>query len=181
MSTRSVAVFCGSRNGSDPVYMRHAGELGKLMALQRLRLIYGGGHKGIMGSLADGALGHGGEVVGVIPHQLVEWEQLHQGLTEVIRVPDMHTRKKIMYEMSDAAVMMPGGFGTLDEFFEMLTWNQLKIHDKKIYILNSGGFYDDLRTHMEKTEREQFLYEPLADRVRFCAGPAELLSSIQSP
>lgn len=179
MFTRSVAVFCGSRNGSDPVYMQHARELGELVAARGIKVVYGGGRKGMMGALADAALARKGEVAGVIPRQLVEWEQLHEGLTEVIQVPDMHTRKKIMYEMSNAAVVMPGGFGTLDEFFEMLTWNQLRIHDKRIYILNTAGFYDHLYAHLQKMEKDEFLYEPLADRLSFCECPAELVPMIQ--
>ena len=96
--------------------------------------------EGLMGAVADAVLANGGTVMGVIPKVLTEWEHQHLGLTELAVVPDMHSRKKMMYDMSDAAIMLPGGFGTLDELFEMLTWNQLKIHDKKIYILNSGGF-----------------------------------------
>src|SRR5690606_34437744 len=134
----------------------HAAELGKLIALLGLQLVYGGGNKGLMGILANAALEHQGRVMGVLPRILVEQEQQHKGITEIAIVPDMHSRKKMMYDMSDAAVVMPGGFGTLDEFFEMLTWNQLRIHDKKIYLLNSDGFYHHLYQHLLLQEREGF-------------------------
>ena len=161
MKTQSVAVFCGSNEGKNAIYARHARRSGKLIAANGLKLVYGGGKKGLMGIVADAVLGAEGKVMGVMPKVLVEWEQQHEGLTELTVVPDMHSRKKMMYEMSDAAIILPGGFGTLDEFFEMLTWNQLKIHDKKIYILNSGGFYDHLKKHLLLMEQQGFFYEPL--------------------
>ena len=148
MTIQSVAVFCGSKPGKNPVFMQHAKELGKLLAILKLKLVYGGGRTGMMGAIADATLAHGGTAMGVIPKILIEWEHQHKGLTELAIVPDMHTRKRTMYDMSDAAIIMPGGFGTLDEFFEMLTWNQLKIHNKKIYIINSGGFYSHLIQHL---------------------------------
>jgi len=141
MKIQAVAVFCGSRTGKNLLYSKHAGELGKLMAVLGLKLVYGGGKQGLMGIVAESVLANKGKVLGVIPKVLLEWEQQHERLTEIAIVPDMHSRKKMMYDMSDAAIILPGGFGTLDEFFEMVTWNQLKIHDKKIFILNSGGFY----------------------------------------
>ena len=129
----------------------------------------------------DGAgalLANGGRVMGVIPKVLTEWEHQHEGLTELAIVPDMHTRKKMMYDMCDAAVVLPGGFGTLDEFFEMLTWNQLKIHNKKIYLLNSEGFYDHLVLHMKQLQKEGFLYEILEERIIFCKTPIEIFNRI---
>jgi uncharacterized protein (TIGR00730 family) len=179
MKIQSVAVFCGSRDGKNPLYTKHASELGKLIAVLDLKLVYGGGKKGLMGTLAQSVLAHNGKVMGVIPKILIEWEQQHEGLTEMAIVPDMHSRKKMMYDMSDAAIVMPGGFGTLDEFFEMITWNQLKIHDKKIYILNSGGFYDHLHKHLKMLEHEGFLYEPLEERIVFCDNPVEVFNRIE--
>jgi uncharacterized protein (TIGR00730 family) len=178
MKIESVVVFCGSRTGQNPLFMRHAAELGKLIALLNLRLVYGGGNKGLMGAIANAVLANGGTVMGVIPKILTEWEHQHEGLTELFVVPDMHTRKKMMYEMCDAAIIMPGGFGTLDELFEMLTWNQLKIHDKKIYILNSEGFYNHLRLHLLQLKKEGFLYEDLEERIVFCETPVEIFNKI---
>lgn len=179
MKTQSVAVFCGSRDGKNSIYAKHAAELGKLIAALGLKLVYGGGKKGLMGIVAGSVLKHKGKVMGVIPKLLIEWEQQHEGLTELAIVPDMHTRKKMIYEMSDAAIVLPGGFGTLDEFFEMITWNQLKIHDKKIYILNSGGFYDHLHRHLKMLDEQGFLYEPLGERIVFCDNPVEVFNRIE--
>lgn len=178
MKIESVVVFCGSKTGQNPLFMKHAAELGKLIALLNLRLVYGGGNKGLMAAIANAMLEHGGSVMGVIPKILTEWEHQHTGLTELIVVPDMHTRKKMMYEMCDAAIMLPGGFGTLDEVFEMLTWNQLKIHDKKIYVLNTEGFYSHLRLHLQHMQKEGFLYEALEERLIFCDTPVEIFNKI---
>lgn len=178
MKIESVAVFCGSKAGRNPLYMKHAAELGKLIAVLNLRMVYGGGNTGLMGAIADGVLGNGGKVMGVIPKILIEWEHQHEGLTELFVVPDMHTRKKMMYEMCDAAIVLPGGFGTLDELFEMLTWNQLKIHDKKIYVLNSEGFYNHLRLHLLHLQKEDFLYEVIEERIIFCGTPVEIFNKI---
>jgi uncharacterized protein (TIGR00730 family) len=178
MKIESVAVFCGSKTGLNPVYMEHAKELGKLIAVLGLKLVYGGGKVGLMGATADAVLANGGRAMGVIPKILTEWEHQHNGLTELIVVPDMHTRKKMMYDMCDAAVILPGGFGTLDEMFEMLTWNQLKIHNKKIYLLNSEGFYDHLFLHMKQLQKEGFLYEVLEERIIFCKTPVEIFNKL---
>ena len=178
MQIRSVAVFCGSKNGNNPLFARHAVELGKYIGLLKLKLIYGGGSKGLMGLVADAALAEGVDVMGIIPELLTEWEHHHKGLTQLAIVADMHTRKKMMYERCDAAIILPGGFGTLDEFFEMLTWNQLKIHDKKIYLLNSGGFYNPLIEHLRNLEKEGFLYDRLDDRITICNTPADLFTSM---
>lgn len=178
MKIESVAVFCASKEGQNPVYMQHAGELGKLIAQLNLKLVYGGGNKGLMGAVANSSIKQGGTVIGVIPKVLVEWEHQHNGLTELIVVDDMHVRKKMMYELCDAAIILPGGFGTLDELFEMLTWNQLKIHDKKIYILNSGGFYRHLINHLQLLEKEGLLYDALDSRIVVCENPVELFNRI---
>lgn len=179
MQIESVAVFCGSKSGHNPLYAQHAGELGKLIALLKIRLIYGGGSKGLMGVLADSVLKNGGNVIGVIPKLLVEWEHQHDKLTELLVMPDMHARKKTMYDLCDAAIILPGGFGSMDELFEMLTWNQLKIHNKKIYILNSDGFYNHLQRHFLQLEKEGFLYEPYEERIVFCDNPKDLFNRIE--
>jgi uncharacterized protein (TIGR00730 family) len=178
MKIESVVVFCGSKAGLNPLFAHHAAELGKLIAVLDLKLVYGGGKVGLMGTIADAVLANGGRVMGVIPKVLTEWEHQHEGLTELAIVPDMHTRKKMMYDMCDAAIVMPGGFGTLDEFFEMLTWNQLKIHDKKIYVLNSNNFYNHLILHLKQLEKEGFLYENLEERIIFCDTPVEIFNRI---
>ena len=178
MKIESVVVFCGSKTGLNPLFTKHAAELGKLLAVLDIKLVYGGGKVGLMGTIADAVLANGGRVMGVIPKILTEWEHQHEGLTELIIVPDMHTRKKMMYDMCDAAVVLPGGFGTLDEFFEMLTWNQLKIHDKKIYVLNSDGFYNPLILHLKHLQKEGFLYEAIEDRIILCKNPVELFNLI---
>jgi uncharacterized protein (TIGR00730 family) len=175
MSITSLAVFCGSRNGTDGVYAEHARQLGKIMAENNIGMIYGGGSTGIMGIVADEVMQHKGKVTGIIPHILVEWEHQHHGITNLIIADDMHERKKKMYELCDAAIILPGGFGTLDEFFEMLTWNQLSIHDKKIFILNSAGFFDHLLAHIDRLEKQGFLYETAKERTTVLSDPAELL------
>jgi len=134
--------------------------------------------KGIMGDLANSALANGASVTGVIPEMLLAWEHEHESLTNLIITKDMHERKKTMYEMGIAGIVLPGGFGTLDEMFEMLTWNQLSIHDKKIYILNSGGFYDHLIKHMELLSDNGFLYDPLWTRINTFDNPLELVAAL---
>lgn len=174
MSFSALAVFCGSKAGKDSLYTLHAQQLGYLMASKNIKLVYGGGGKGLMGTVADAVMEKGGEVVGIIPEILLEWEAQHTGITELIVVPDMHVRKRKMYELCDAAVILPGGNGTLDELFEMLTWNTLNIHDKKIFLLNSNGFYNHLIAHMEQMYNSDFLYEQPAHRITVISHPQEL-------
>ena len=136
---RSVAVFCGSRAGASPAYHAAAVALGKGLALAGIRLIYGGGRIGLMGAMADSAITAGGNVVGVIPDFLQRSEVAHSGCSELIITDSMHTRKRRMFEMSDAFVSFPGGLGTFDETFEILTWRQLRLHDKPILICDIEG------------------------------------------
>ncbi len=180
MPIQSLAVFCGSKNGSDPIYSAHAAELGKLLAKYNIKLIYGGGGKGIMKIIADHAMENGGTVIGVIPKILIEWEHQHKNISQLIITDDMHSRKKTMYSMCDAALVLPGGLGTLDEMFEMLTWNQLSIHDKKIFIMNSGGFFDHLIRHIASLEENGFLYEPAEKRIKFLNDPSEFEAYVES-
>lgn len=174
MPIRSLAVFCGSKTGKNPLFHQHAAQLGELCATHHVRVIYGGGSVGIMGAIADETMRHGGKVIGVIPQVLVDWERQHNHLSELLVVDNMHIRKKKMYDLCDAAVILPGGFGTLDELFEMVTWNQLSIHDKMIFILNSGGFYDHLIAHIRQMQDEGFLYEEAQKRLVIVNEPAEL-------
>ena len=178
MAIRSLAVFCGSKNGKNPLFIQHTTELGKLMAHQQITLVYGGGNVGIMGLIADEVMNNGGKVIGVIPRVLVDWERQHDSITELFVVDNMHVRKKKMYDLCDAAVILPGGFGTLDEFFEMVTWNQLSIHDKLIFILNSGGFYNHLIAHIKQMQEENFLYEEAQKRIIVIDEPADLLNHL---
>jgi hypothetical protein len=176
MPVTSLAVFCGSKTGIDDIYARHAQQLGKLMAENDIKMIYGGGRNGIMGIVADAVMQHHGKVIGIIPHLLIEWEAQHESITELLIADDMHIRKKKMYELCDAAIILPGGFGTLDELFEMLTWNQLSIHDKKIFMLNSSGFFDHLIAHIDKIQLEGFLYETAKERIIVLSDPGEIIS-----
>lgn len=174
MAIRSLAVFCGSKFGTNPLFAAHAAALGKLLAENNIQLVYGGGSAGIMGIIADSVMQHGGHVTGIIPKLLLEWEVQHRGISELIISDDMHERKKKIYSISDAALILPGGFGTLDELFEIVTWNQLTIHDKQIYILNSGGFYDHLLAHIDVMKKEGFLYEEAIKRIHVIDKPEAL-------
>lgn len=179
MAIRSLAVFCGSKNGNNDLFTQHANDLGRLMAENRIRLIYGGGSAGLMGSIADSVMSGGGQVTGIIPRILVEWERQHLGITELIVCDDMHARKRTIYSLCDAALILPGGFGTLDELFEIITWNQLTIHDKEIFILNSGGFYDHLLAHISHMKNEGFLYDDAYQKIRVLEEPKGLLDFIK--
>ena len=176
MIIKSIAVFCGSQNGSDPIFTQHTKELGEFLGKNNITLIYGGGRKGLMGAVADAVMQNGGKVTGIIPEVLIGWEHQHTGITDLQIVADMHARKKIMYDLCDAAVILPGGNGTLDEMFEMLTWNTLKIHDKKIILLNSAGFYDHLINHIKHMQKYNFLYEDWTQRILVTSTADEAIS-----
>ena len=156
---RAVCVYCGSSAGSNPVYAEGAARLGARLATENLTLVYGGGNVGLMGLVADAALAAGGEVIGVIPEQLVGWEVAHQGLTRLEIVATMHERKARMFDLSDAFIALPGGFGTLDEMFEMLTWRQLGLGDKPCAFLDVDGFYTPLIAMLDRMVEERFLRE----------------------
>ena len=177
MEFKSIAVFCGSKSGNNPLFEEHATKLGNLLAENKILLIYGGGNKGIMGAVANGVMDKNGQVIGIIPETLMGWEQHHEGISELIVVENMHIRKRMMYERSDAAIILPGGFGTLDELFEMLTWNQLSIHNKPIFILNTGGFYDSLLTHIKNMVKENFLYLTMEDAFTVASNPSEIFKN----
>ena len=169
-----LAIFCGSKSGNNPVYEEQAIALANLLAQKKIELIYGGGKTGLMGVVANTVMKAGGIVRGVIPQVLKDWEHQHDGISELFVVEDMHVRKRKLYELCDGAVILPGGFGTLDELFEILTWNQLSIHDKKIFILNSNGFYNHLIAHMEVIAAEGFLYGSLEEKLTVLEKPEEL-------
>lgn len=155
---RSVCVYCGSNTGNKPAYAERAAALGNRMAREGLALVYGGGNVGLMGIVADAVLEAGGEAIGVIPKQLVDWEVAHKGLTRLEVVANMHERKARMFDLSDAFVALPGGFGTLDEMFEMLTWRQLGIGDKPCAFLDVDGFYAPLMAMLDRMVEERFLH-----------------------
>jgi hypothetical protein len=177
---KRIAVFCGSKTGNDGLYMIHAQLTGQLLALHGYPVVYGGGNKGLMGAVADAAMAAGGTVIGVIPEHLRSWEHAHYGITELIVVPDMHTRKKKMYELCDAALILPGGYGTMDELFEMLTWNQLAIHEKPVFILNTAGYYTDLFQMMQVMNNSGFLYDTFEKRVTILDVPDKIIERLSS-
>ena len=176
MQYQSMAVFCGSKTGNNILFAIHATQLGYLLAEKNITLIYGGGNKGLMASVANAVLEKGGRVIGIIPQVLTEWEHQHEGITELIIVESMHVRKRMLYEKCDAAIILPGGYGTLDELFEMLTWKQLSIHDKHIYILNTSDFYDGLLIHINKMLDEGFLYNQLDKTFTVVNKPEEIFN-----
>jgi uncharacterized protein (TIGR00730 family) len=175
MAIKSLTVFCGSKSGSDPLYCEHPKQVGSMLAEKNITLIYGGGNKGIMGAVANAVLERGGRVVGIMPGILAIPEHQHPGLSEMLQVEDMHVRKRMLYEKCDAALVLPGGFGTMDEFFEMLTWNQLNIHCKKIFVLNTSGFYDNLILFLHTMEDMNFLYSKIVDCITIVSSPQELV------
>ena len=153
----SITVFCGSSAGYDGQFMTLAHALGQHLANSSITLIYGGASVGLMGAVADGALSRGGRVIGVLPEFLNSKEIAHAGLTELIRVDSMHERKLKMHELSDGIIALPGGYGTLEEYFEMLAWAQLGLHPKPIALLNAAGFYDGLLTQADTMRAAGFL------------------------
>lgn len=156
---KRVTVFCGSSFGTDDIYKTQAALLGQALAEQSIGLVYGGANVGLMGAVADGVLDKGGEVIGVLPNFLRSKEIAHEHLTELILVETMHERKTKMNDLCDGVIALPGGFGTLEELFEMLTWAQLGLHNKPIAILNIDGFYDALITFIQTTVDKGFLKE----------------------
>lgn len=138
---KSLCVFCGSSPGSDPAHLQAARRLGRMLADQGIHLVYGGGHLGMMGALAETVIGAGGRVVGIIPEHLTRVEKAYLDITELHVVDSMHTRKRMMFDFADAFAVLPGGMGTMDETFEILTWKQLRLHNKPIIIVNEGGYW----------------------------------------
>ncbi len=170
----SLCVYCGSRPGADPAFTAVAREVGLWIAAHGGQLVYGGGHNGLMGTLADAVLQAGGRVVGIIPKALVEKEWAHRGCTELHVVDTMHDRKRMMAERADAFLALPGGIGTLEELFEVWTWRQLAYHDKPIGLLNTAGYYQGLMDFMATTIRQGFLGDWQMGLVRM-ADQAETL------
>jgi len=159
LSVKSVCIYCGSANGVPDHYKITARAVSAALARHKLNIVYGGGHVGLMGIIADAALQQGARVTGIIPEHIRAQEVQHTGLTELLVVPDMHTRKRMMVEQSDAFVVLPGGLGTLDETLEIITWKKLRLHTKPIIIFNEHGFWDPLLVLIEHTVREGFVSE----------------------
>lgn len=175
---RSVCVYCASSPGVDAVFAASAALLGRTLAERDIRLVYGGGHVGLMGVVADAALDAGGEVHGVITRALEEKEIAHGGLTRLEVVETMHERKQAMADQADAFVMMPGGFGTLEEFFEAITWTQLGIHVKPCGVLNVQGYFDPLMTLVERATSQRFVRAQHRDLLLVDDDPGRLLARL---
>jgi hypothetical protein len=153
---KSICVYCGSARGRSPRYVAAARELGEAMAERSIRLIYGGARIGMMGEVADAVMKNGGEVIGVIPEHLQTTEVGHSGITELKVVESMHVRKKLMFDLSDGFAVLPGGYGTLDELFEIITWRMLKLHDKPVVVLNIDGYWDQFQKLIDQLIDEGF-------------------------
>jgi uncharacterized protein (TIGR00730 family) len=179
-SMNRLCVYCGSSSGSGESYVAAAKELATLLVTTRTDLVYGGSHKGIMGVLADAVLRGGGKAYGVIPKSLYDKEVAHDGLTELHVVNSMHERKSLMAVLADGFVAMPGGFGTLEEIIEVLTWGQLQFHDKPCGLLNVEGFFDHLLQYLDHAAREGFLRAEHREMLLVANTPAGLLDLFAS-
>lgn len=177
---RSVCVFCGSREGNDPAYREAAVRLGTLIAENGMRLIYGGGSIGLMGLIADAALAAGGEVVGVIPDFLMKYEISHVRLTDLVITGSMHDRKRRMFEMADGFVVLPGGIGTLDETFEIVTWKQLRLHDSPIVVLDAAGYWEPLGALIAAVIAGGFAHEAIAELFTVVASADDVITALEA-
>ena len=175
---RSICVYCGSQNGRDPAYVQAAEAMGDALADRGIGLVFGGGHVGMMGRIADRVLARGGEVVGVIPKALMRAEVAHEGLTELHVTADMHQRKAMMADRCDAFVTLPGGLGTLEELFETWTWRQLRYHDKPMGLLNVNGYYDGLLAWLDHAVADGYVRSPYRDMLEVDRDPAALLAKL---
>jgi uncharacterized protein (TIGR00730 family) len=175
-----ICVFCGTNPGSRPTYGAAARELGRVLAEQNIELVYGGASVGIMGELADSVQEHGGHVTGIIPQQLMEKEAAHTGIRNLIVVASMHQRKSQMADLSDGFIALPGGIGTLEGFFEILTWAQLGIHAKPSAILNVDGYFDGLTGFLDHAVREGFLTEEHRHAIIVESEPKPLLERMRA-
>ena len=176
----TLCVYCASSPGIDPDFGLAASSFGRLLVERQIRLVYGGGHVGLMGLLADAVLQEGGQVHGVITRALEDKEVAHQGLTTLEVVDTMHQRKAAMADLADGFVMLPGGFGTLDEFMEAVTWTQLGIHSKPCGVLDVKGYFDPLRAMLERATRERFMREQHRAIVIVESDPEALLDRLSS-
>ncbi len=176
---QTVALFCGSRPGLHPEYAEAAGQMGRILAQANIELVFGGGHIGLMGIAADAALAQGGKVTGVIPKQLMDLELAHPKVSQLISTQSMHERKAIMATRADVFVVLPGGFGTCDEFFEILTWRQLNLHLKPIALLNTRGFFTPMLAWLDHMVTEGFLCSSHRAIVEVAQTPETLWAMLQ--
>jgi hypothetical protein len=175
---RSLCVYCGSSADVAAEYRGAATELGTALAKAGIELVYGGGHRGLMGLLADAALAAGGRVIGIIPAAMSEAEWAHTGVTELLVVDSMHTRKRLMAEKADAFALLPGGIGTLDETFEILSWRQLQLHDKPVFLVDVGGYWQPLRTLLDHVVGAGFARGVVPELMQVVAGVPQLLAAL---
>jgi uncharacterized protein (TIGR00730 family) len=175
---KRICIFCGSSTGTQPAYREAAEAMGALLAQRRIGLVYGGGHVGLMGVIADAVLAGGGEAIGVIPQALADREIAHAGLTELHVVDSMHSRKALMADLSDAFIAMPGGVGTFEEFFEAVTWTQLGVHRKPCGLLNAGAFYTPLVAFIDQAVTEGFIKPTHRATIIVDDDPARLLDTL---
>ena len=177
---KRICVYCGSSPGRLPAYRKAARDLGRQMAARGLGLVYGGASVGVMGAVADAVLESGGSAIGVIPHALATKEVAHHGLDQLLVVDSMHERKAKMAELSDGFVALPGGWGTIEEIFEMLTWAQLGLHEKPCGLLNVSGYYDDLYRFLEQAVQQRFVKEEFRPMIMMDNSPDGLLDRFSS-
>ena len=177
---KSIAVYCGSSAGTNPLYIAQAKALAAAMVAQDLTLVYGGGRVGLMGTIADAVLGLGGQVIGVIPDFLDAKELSHNGCTELHVVKSMHERKLMMADRADGFIAMPGGYGTLEELFEVLTWGQLGLHQKPVALLNVDGYYDHLLLSLDRMRDDELLRAENRTQLLQSANPEELLAQMRA-
>lgn len=177
---KRICVFCGSSQGSRPIYLEAAQNVGRTLAARKIDLVYGGGCVGLMGAMADAGLAQGGHVIGVIPESLVAKEVAHKGLPDLRVVKSMHERKALMAELSDAFIALPGGFGTYEEFCEVLTWGQLGLHRKPFGLLNVAGFYDPLLALFDHAVKEGFVHHIHRELVLVESNLEKLLSRLET-
>jgi uncharacterized protein (TIGR00730 family) len=175
---RRICVFCGSNSGTRQIYQQAAQTFGRLLCRRGIELVYGGGNVGLMGVLANACLNEGGRIIGVIPQALADKELAHTGLTELRIVSSMHERKSVMADLSDAFVALPGGYGTWEEFFEVLTWSQLGIQRKACAVLNVNGYYDSLLEMADKALSEGFVRDVHRDLLLSDSDPERLLERL---
>lgn len=175
-----ITVFCGSNGGYDKLYYSESFKLGQILAKKKIELVYGGACVGLMGAVADGVLNEGGKAIGVIPGFLKKKEIVHNNLTELITVHSMHERKIKMHELSDGVIALPGGYGTMDELFEMLTWGQLGLHKKPVGIYNISNFYDSLYQHIQQMVKQGFLNDNNRKMLLVSGSAEDLLSQMDN-
>lgn len=176
---KSICVYCGSADGLDQIYLDAARILGGLLANRGIELVYGAGKTGLMGAVADGVLAAGGRVTGVVPENLNQPQLIHSSLSLLEVVPDIHARKARMTQLANAFIALPGGYGTLDELFETLTWAQIGLHTKPVGLLNTGGYFSPLLDMIERARSEKFIYDEHRDLLVSSSDPSDLLSRLE--